>query len=451
MTSTPSRRRSTRLSGLAMTLALALFGGSLGSSEASSHREAPLSSQDPTTDLTDLYAFVDPHDPTMMNLIMNVIPFEEPAGGPNFHAFGDDVLYEFHIDNDGDAQEDLEYEVRFTTEIRNPNTFLFNTGPITDLGTSNWNLRQTYNVARCDDVGCAHQGWGVVAPPNIGPRSTPNYDALANSAIIPMANGGQAFMGPRDDPFFADLGSIFDLGGLRPLNEAHLLPLPAAEGIDYLAGYNVHTIALQVPIADLTNGHEPVIGIWANSYRQANSTIASDGARSTSGPFHRVSRLGMPLVNEVVVPLSVKDFFNSSHPASDGQFLPAVIEPELGALIPVLYPGVEVPTEVPFGLGTGGREDIATVFLTGIPGVNQPANVKPAEMLRVNTTTPSGFPNGRLLTDDTVDVSLQVVAGALADPNKAPNNALGDGVDANDVPFLSSFPYLAPPHQGYGG
>lgn len=435
---------------MSLPLAGLLVAGSLSASGASSHREAPLSSQDPTTDLTDVYAFVSPDKTDSITMVMNVIPLESPAAGPNFYNFGDDVKYSLNIDNDGDGKQEIAYEFRFTTHINNPNTALYNTGPITSLDDSDWNLKQTYTVSRCDKDRCKKIGNGVVPPNNIGPRSTPNYDKLAQAAVLDLGNGTRTFAGQRDDPFFVDLGSIFDLGGLRPLNGAHVIPLASQEvGVDALAQKNVHSIAIQVPISSVTD-KDPVIGIWATTSRFRQTTIRNDGSRKGNGNWVQVSRLGMPLVNEVVVPLATKDYFNASEPKHDKQFLGAVIDPELGRLIPVLYPGVKVPTEVPFGLGTGGREDLATVFLTGIPGVNQPKNVKPAEMLRINTSSPTGFPNGRLLTDDVVDVSLQVVAGVL-DPafDVSPNNILGDGVDANDVDFMATFPYLAAPHQGY--
>jgi hypothetical protein len=182
--------------------------------------------------------------------------------------------------------------------------------------------------------------------------------------------------------------------------------------------------------------------------------LNGNGGQSAKGKWVQVSRLGMPLVNEVVMPIGVKDVFNSSKPSMDlangfGQY---VVNPELGRLIPVLYPGVRVPDQVGAGLGTGGREDIATIFLTGIAGVNRPADVTPAEMIRINTAAASGFPNGRLLTDDVTDVALRVIAGATAftpEFNIAPNNQLGDGVNANDKPFLSVFPYVGTPEDGY--
>jgi hypothetical protein len=261
------------------------------------------------------------------------------------------------------------------------------------------------------------------------------------------------FAGPRDDPFFADLGKIFDLGGLGPFNTAHVIPKPTAPGEDYLAGFNVHTIALQVPIDRLVED-DPVLGVYATTLRSSSRTIAPGRAGSIRNGGRRVevSRLGQPLVNEVVVPLGAKDAFNASRPRDDAQFIGPVLDPELGRLIPQLYPGVEVPTDVPVeGVDLGGREDIATIFLTGIAGVNQPANVKPSEMLRINTTMDSGFPNGRTLADDVIDIELRALAAASAlgpKADTAPNNQLGDGVDANDRPLLDHFPYVGLPTAG---
>ena len=428
-------------------LAVAMAVGNLTPVRASSHREAPSISNDPCADLTDVYAFVSPDKTDSTTLVMNVNPMELPAGGPNFHKFCDDVLYEFKIDNNGDAVEDLTYQFRFNSVITNPKTFLYNTNQVKSLDDPNLNVRQHYVVHMLKKgvrTNLTPTTPAQVAPANIGPRSTPNYDSLASSAIKDLSNGGKVFAGPRDDPFFADLGSIFDLGGLRPLNEAHLIKLPKEEGKDYLAGFNVHSIVLQVPNAEITNG-DPVVGIWATTSRRA-------GGVGKAERWRQVSRLGMPLVNEVVVPLGAKDLFNSSHPSKDLQFAGGVLKPELAGLIPVLYPGVKVPTEVKAGLNLGGREDVAVIFLTGIPNVNQPKNVKPAEMIRLNTGTKSGFPNGRTLSDDIVDTELQVLAGATDFSKEfkiAPNNALGDGVNANDKPFLTSFPYVAGPNQGY--
>lgn len=415
---------------------------------ASSHREAPAISEDPVADLTDVYAFVSPDNASTTTLVMNVNPFETPAGGPNFHRFGDDVLYEFNIDNNGDAVADVKYQFRFKTTYSNPNTFLYNTNQVTSLDDKDLNVRQTYTVTEVTDKGSKEIGKNLVAAPaNVGPRSMPNYRALADEAIATLdGNSVKVFAGPRDDPFFADLGAIFDLGGLRPLNKAHLIPLPTAPGRDYLAGFNVHSIVLQVPSNRLTKA-DSVIGMWSTTSRRV------PGASGAADKWAQVARLGQPLVNEVIVPVGAKNLFNSSSPDKDLQFAKGVLEPELGKLIPVLYPGVKVPTEVKAGLGLGGREDLATIFLTGIPGLNQPKNVKPSEQLRLNTSiAKSGFPNGRTLNDDVIDTALQVVAGAT-DFSKEfkvfPNNALGDGVDFNDREFLNRFPYVGPPNDGY--
>lgn len=438
----------------------ALLAGTLAVSGASSHREAPLSSQDPVSDLTDVYAFMSPDRPDTVTLLADVIPFQDPAGGPNFYRFGDDVLYEINVDSDGDALPDKSYEFDFGTITTNPNTFLYNTNQVTSLNDADQNVVQFYSLTEVDRTGRrpvrSSLGHFLPVPPaNVGPRSMPNYEEdLAAPAVKEVSGGIKVFAGPRDDPFFVDLGSIFDLGGLRPLNTAHLIPLPTEPGKDYVAGKNVHTLALQIPVSRLVENGDPVLGVWASTYRRGTTVLDGNGGLSAKGKWVQVSRLGMPLVNEVVMPVGVKDVFNASKPSNDlasgfGQY---VVNPELGKLIPVLYPGVTVPDQVGAGLGTGGREDIATIFLTGIPGVNQPAKVKPSEMLRINTSMATGFPNGRLLTDDVTDVALRVIAGATAftpEFNIAPNNQLGDGVDANDKPFLTRFPYVGTPESGY--
>lgn len=434
----------------------ALLAGLLAPSGASSHREAPLISQDPVADLTDLYAFRSPDAPNTLTVIANVNPFENPAGGPNFNKFGDDVRYRLSVDNNGDARADVRYDFGFRTRIRNPNTFLYNTNQVTSLDDPDLNQVQTYSVSEWRDGRRTTLASDLpVAPANVGERSTPDYEAnLGQPAVQQLGNTGiRAFAGPRDDPFFADLGKIFDLGGLGPFNQAHVIPRPTAAGKDYLAGFNVHTIALQIPIDRLVED-DPVIGLYATTLRSSSRTIDDDraGTIRNRGDLVEVSRLGQPLVNEVVVPLGAKDKFNASRPRDDAQFIGPVLDPELGRLIPQLYPGVDVPTNVPVdGVDLGGREDIATIFLTGIAGINQPANVRPSEMLRINTTMDSGFPNGRTLTDDVVDAELRALAGASPlGPNAdtAPHNQLGDGVDANDRPFLDRFPYVASPTAG---
>jgi hypothetical protein len=421
--------------------------------DASSHREAPLIAYDPQADNTDVYAFISPDRPDFITFILNYIPLEAPYGGPNFFQFGDDVVYALHVDNDGDAVEDITYEWRFTTTVRNPNTFLYNTGPVTSIDDPNLNVRQTYSVTRIDR-GQAPRVLieGVpVAPVNVGVKSFPNYDAVAAQAVreVPGTGGAMVFAGQRDDPFFVDL-RIFDL----------LQPVPPPR--DILAGFNVHTIALQAPITRFTrDGQRPtspdapnaVIGIWATASRPSTRIFNEDGSTTAGGPMVQVSRLGMPLVNEVVIPRGMKDKFNASHPKDDvanfGQF---VLNSHLATLLNIvaMFPAPETD-----------RTDLLEVFATGVKGLNQPPNVVPAEMLRINLAIPpaaspnrmgvlggdtAGFPNGRRLADDVVDIALQVVGGVLK--NVTGTAALTDGVDANDKPFLPSFPYVASPWPG---
>jgi hypothetical protein len=297
-----------------ITLAAAAAGATMlvVAGQASSHREAPLISMDPMADNTDLYAFRSPDRPDAVTIIANYIPLESPAGGPNFPAFDDAVLYEIHIDNDGDAKDDLTYQFRFDTDTRNPDTFLYNTGPILSNTDPNWNRPQTYSVklvkeghGRSDD---RTLGAHLTTPPdNIGPRSTPNYAALAASAVHTLPGGTKVFAGQRDDPFFVDLGSIFDLAGLRPFNPLHLIPLPAAPGRDGVARYNTHSIAIQIPINELTVPGRPTIGIYASASRRAVRILHKDGEQEDAGHYVQVSRLAEPLINEVVIPLGRKD------------------------------------------------------------------------------------------------------------------------------------------------
>jgi Domain of unknown function (DUF4331) len=432
--------------------------------DASSHREAPLIADDPVADATDTYAFVSPDKPDTVTLVGNWVPLEEPAGGPNFAHFGDDVRYDLDVDNNGDNVPDIVYQFTFKTTVGNGNSFLYNTGPIESIDSKNLNVKQTYTVTQVKDGKSSVVVSDVpVAPANIGFRSTPNYDQLAAQAIKPLPGGGQVFAGPRDDPFFVDLGSVFDLLGLRPLNQAHAIPLTNdPNGVDGLKGYNVHSVVLQVPTASLVTNGDPVIGVWTETYRRKDRIAGNDGTLKHNGPWVQVSRLGMPLVNEVVIPLGKKDAFNASKPTGDAQFLPFVQDPEPARLIPQLYPGVKVPP--------APRKDLVSIFVTGIADVNMPKHVKGGEMIRLNTSVPTtpaasqnrlgllagqmdGFPNGRRLVDDVTDIELRALAGGTPftpDFNSAPNNALTDGVNQNDVPFLTEFPYLGKPHQGYG-
>lgn len=425
--------------------------------QASSHREAPLTAQDPMADNTDVYAFVSPDAPDTVTLIANFIPFQKPDGGPNFYSFDPNVVYAIHIDNNGDAVEDITYEWRFTTEVRNPATFLYNTGPVTTLDSPNLNVRQYYRLTRIDGprrTGTVTELSGrlPVPPPNIGPRSTPNYGSIGG-AIQQLANNTRVFAGQRDEGFYVDLG-IFDLLGVG-----------SGVSEDSTAGFNVSSLAIQLPKSALARGGATVtsstdpnaiIGVWSTASRFATRTL-TPGAQTHSGALVQVSRLGNPLVNEAVIDLARKDAFNAIEPTSDAVALDRVTDPEIPKLLKAIF-NVDSPP--------APRNDLVTIFLTGIPGLNQPANVRAAEMLRLNmaippTTSPNrmgvlggdlaGFPNGRRVGDDVLDIVLQAAAGASPlTPafNRFPNNSLGDGIGANDVPYLTSFPYLGIPQPG---
>ncbi|MCU0491377.1 MAG: DUF4331 domain-containing protein [Chloroflexaceae bacterium] len=512
-------------------VATVLVGSSSAPVGASSHREAPLISKDPTVDNVDVYAFVSPDAPSTVTLAATWIPFEEPGGGPNFYHFDSLARYNIKVDRDGDAKPDVTYEWRFSPlSFRDPNSFLYNKGPINNASDTTLNITQYYTVTEIlgdNDTPSATRtvlfSNRLMVPDNIGPASTPNYTSLASQFINTGTFGGDAikeFTGQRDDPFFVDVNSIFDLGILRPFANLHLSKQRATPGLDSTAGFNVHANILQIPIKRLApacpvdasgvptdpSKKECVIGVWSTAERPTTITRAP-GSETGSGPFVQVSRLGMPLTNEVVIPLALKDAFNGLKPEQDQPTFVAstvlqnaVLKPELATLLPVLYPGVFSASNLP----AGNRTDLFTIFLTGVPGVNQQVNSGnplvdntkiASEQLRLNMalkpnalgacfaaplgkpadSAPSrlgalegdlcGFPNGRRLTDDVTDIALRAVAGGYGPilgagcptstggllnlTNCAPGNALGDGVDRNDRQFLTSFPYLATPHAGY--
>jgi hypothetical protein len=447
----------------------------------SSHREAPEISKDPVADNADTYAFVSPDKPGTITIITNYVPLQAPPGGPNFFEFGDDVLYSIHIDNNGDALPDVTYEFRFKSTLRNPNTFLYNTGPIGSLGDPNWNKRQFFTVTRVQGKKSAVLGSGLACPPcNIGPRSTPNYPALAAEAVHSLG-AVTVFAGQRNDPFFVDLGSIFDLGDLRPFQNLHLIPTAAAPGVDATKTLNIHTIAIQIPIGDLTsNGSVPtdvmsaksVLGIWgAASRRKMRVVDAANDEKSESGPWVQVSRLGNPLFNEVLVPLGKKDRWNASQPAHDKDYADGVAHPELGKLLPVLYPKV-FPNLA--GL-SAPRADLEAILLTGlpagiVPGFQNNTGKVLADMLRLNVAVPpaatanplgliggdaAGFPNGRRVADDVVTIELRAIAGVtypLVDKSYTPDAAAGlitQGLTPAASRYLPSFPYVGEPYDGY--
>lgn len=484
----PSARRIAFALLLLALIASFTFGPNPTKSIASSHREAPLIVADPLADNTDTYAFrsTEPGRNGFVTLIANWIPFQEPSGGPHFYKFDDTVLYEIYIDNTGDGVEDVTYQFRFKTKFRNgdsilgmaaPNQALNGTGGIEPLITSlddpDYNELQTYSVTRVDRRGPVVLAKDLLTPPNnIGERTTPNYETtLGQPAVHQLPNGGKVFAGQRDEGFYIDVGGVFDTLKLKSIG--------ATDGVDSTAGFNVSTIAIEVPIQDLTRtgavpagptAPDAVVGVWATSSRQKITVLRSnphEGAEDplTAGPLQQVSRLGSPLVNELIIPLKFKDAFNRATPAGDSQFAQFVTNPQLAQLLGAVF-GVNVPP--------APRNDLVAIFATGIPvnNVTGPnfttflSDGKPHEMLRLNVAIPptsnpsrlgllggdfSGFPNGRRVFDDVVDISLRAVAGGTPftpATNISPNNTIGDGVANNDVPFLTRFPYLGTPQSG---
>ncbi len=426
---------------------------------ASSHREAPAIAEDPVADNLDVYAFVSPDAPGTVTLIATYNGVQEPGGGPNFYKFGDEVLYQIKINNDGDPNAEIVYNFRFKTRTRNENTFLYNTGAINNITDPTWNRPQTFQVYVTSEERSGRRVLGndlYTTPSNIGPASTPNWPALMQQAVQTVDGDIKVYAGQSDDPFFVDLGAVFDLLTIRPG-----APGNAGGGIDGLGGFNCQTIAIQVPIAKLTaNGAMPtgntdpnaILGVWATANRPKKGVGVIFG--DDRGSWRQVSRLGMPLVNEIVIPLGDKDRWNASRPADDGQFLSYVVDPEPARLLNALY-GLTVPPTP--------RNDLVAVFLTGVEGLNKRADVVPSEMIRLNvaiapSTTPNrlgvlagqldGFPNGRRLVDDIVDIELRAVAGILVGAGE-PNSLLGDGVDANELAFQAAFPYVAAAHSGF--
>ncbi|MCH1867710.1 DUF4331 domain-containing protein [Nocardioides sp. CFH 31398] len=448
----------------------------------SSHREAPEISQDPAADNTDVYAFVSPDRPSFVTIIANFLPLQQPYGGPNFYEFSDDVRYRIHIANNATAESDIIYQFEFRTEVRNPNSFLYNTGPIDSIDSENWNRPQFYKATRIEGGQTEVFGQNLPVPPvNVGVRSTPNYSQLAEQATV-KRKGTWFFCGQRADAFNVDLGSIFDLGALRPFNEAHLIPMAAMDGVNSVQACNVHTIAIQVPISRLTRyKNEPsnrynkfaTLGIWATAERRTSTVIDPDtGTKTGTGPYRQVSRLGNPLVNEVLIPMGDKDRWNAGQPSADRRFRKYVDRPELAKLLPVLYPDV-FPNLQAYDKP---RADLNAILHTGIPkGVVDDfqnfTGPTQADMLRLNVAIPptqpgdqsrlgiiggdlAGFPNGRRVNDDIVAIELRAVAGAtipLVDPDYEPDDAatqLTDGTQSA-APGTNAFPYLQDPSGGY--
>jgi Domain of unknown function (DUF4331) len=473
--SRPSRPRGRSTAALAASgavLLAVLAGIGAGPAAASSHREAPLIAADPAVDNTDVYAFVSPDKPDTVTFVANWFGLQEPNGGPTFYPWATDANYDINIDTDGNAKPDVGYRLTFRTEDRRGNdTFLYNNGPVTSLDDENLLFRQYYTLSVSKGGGWTKLLEGQVAPSQLGAASIPDYATLRDQAIKDVPGGGQVYVGAAEDPFFADL-RVFDLLYGGDLSEV---------GRDTLAGTNVNTVALQLPLSEVTaNGdpaRNPVIGIWSDTERR--SLQLSPGTATAVGEPVQVSRLGNPLVNEVVLPAGLKDAFNGLTPVKDATIpdvVQRVTDPEVARLLDGIY-GVPAPATP--------RNDLVEIFLTGIaknaPTLDgtqapiqadlnshvlnadtDPKHFQPSEMLRLNTSIApaaepnrlgvlggdlQGFPNGRRLTDDVIDIEVQAVAGAAQAGKLVDALAAGDGVDANDVAFLDEFPYVALPEN----
>lgn len=453
--------------------------------DASSHREAPFITEQPKVDGTDFYMFnsYETGRDGFVTLIANYIPLQDAYGGPNYFDMDDDAVYEIHVDNNGDAVEDITFQFRFTTTVQGialdidgesvpiPLKQAGGVGPAaTDNG--NLNVTETYTVdlvrgdrrsGMSEAVTLAADGSTEFMKPvdNIGNKTLPDYAAYAGDHVydvnIPGCSAGRLFVGQRAEGFVVNLGETFDLINTNPLGAPDGEP-------NTLAGKNVTTLAIEVPASCLAGSGSSVIGAWTTaSVRQAQVINPSPNARGPAikgGALTQVSRLGSPLVNEVVIGLPDKDRFNHSEPSDDAQFALYVTNPTLPALIELLFPSAPAPTAFP-------RTDLVAAFLTGVDGLNQPPMVVASEMLRLNTAIPAtpagmqeplgvlagdnaGFPNGRRPGDDVVDIALRVVMGVLLDPADAPAGQLAftDGAFVDDSMFDTAFPYLVTPHAG---
>jgi hypothetical protein len=503
----------TKLRIMASVAGLALGSAAL----ASSHREAPFITTTPKVDGSDFYLFssYEAGRTGFVTLIANYQPLQEPQGGPNYFTMDTEALYEIHLDNNGDGAEELTFQFRFQKATaglavmaggKSVPVPLTNIGPISASDASAQNVSETYTLTLVKGdrrhgtaaaVVDASSGSSTFAKPldNIGAKSIPDYATYANSFIhnitLPgCSTPGKVFVGQRKDGFVVNLGETFDLVSIKyPAEE--LAPGQNARALapNSLAGKNVTSLALEVPASCLTNGSETVIGGWTtaslrqaailNPAPQSDKSVASVGAASSptgpdlrGGAWVQVSRLGAPLVNEVVIGLPDKDRFNASRPKDDGQFADYVTNPALPILLQTLFgsAGVKAPSVYP-------RTDLEAAFLTGVSGLNQPANVKASEMLRLNTATAvtpiamqqdlgvlagdtAGFPNGRRPIDDVVDIELRVAMGVLLSPfdgsakDPDPTSDVSrqlhytDGALPNPADYLTVFPYLNTPLAG---
>jgi hypothetical protein len=492
--------------GLALSLLLALPPGAF----ASSHREAPITALDHTADITDFYAFVSYDHPDRVTFIMNVDPFLQPSNGPNYFPFDPSIVYQIKIDNDHDAWEDVTFDFRFQTNIRAPKVFTGFVGAgngidapanspapvapgtpivppaITSLsgaGAAGLSLQQTYTVEMHKDGHTIHlsntTGSPLIAvPSNVGPRTMPDYDALAAQGIYDLqgrdgASDIRVFAGTVADPFFIDLGAAFDSFNFRPSAGGGVLTA-ADDKNNYLnlapnavAGFNVNTIVIEVPIALLTSDGKThaatdpkgTIGAWATTSRPEVTIRHSPWPAESFGKLAQIQRLGNPLVNELVIGTGSKDRWSMSNPVDDSQFASFDLDPLLARVFNAVY-GINIPAPprtdllplvtyappiAPTGTPAGPIADLLRLN-TGVP----PTPLAKRSRLGLIAGDPAGFPNGRRLTDDVVDIAARVVGGGILSPgfDVAPNNLIGDGVNAPDVPPQETFPYV---HYAYSG
>ena len=477
---------------------------------ASSHREAPITALDHAADITDWYAFVSYDHPDRVTFVMNVDPFLQPSNGPNFFPFDPSILYQIKIDNDHDALADVTFQIRFKTQVRAPGIFTGFVGAgdginapsnspapvkpgtpvvppaitsLTGPGAAGINLQQTYTVTMVKKNGDTVELTNtessplIAVPSNVGPRTMPNYNALAEQGIFSLSGGGatdiRVFAGTVADPFFIDLGAAFDSLNFRAGAGGGVLSA-AEEASNYVntapnavSGFNVNSIVLEVPISMLTSdgaihkASDPAatIGTWATTSRPQTTVRRSPNTPTYSGNFFQVQRLGNPLINELVIGTGSKDRFSMDEPINDNQFSTFGNDPLLARVLNAVY-GINIPAPP--------RRDLAILYHYEAPIAGPGTPVGPvADLLRLNTGIPptpltsrkrmavlagdlGGFPNGRRLTDDVVDIAARVVGGGVlvSGFNVFPNNQIGDGVNAPDVPTQETFPYV---HYAYSG
>ncbi len=466
-------RRSSIL-GAAAVAALAAGSLAVTSGSGSSHREAPSILGDPTADNTDLYAFTAPDAPGSLTIVSNWIPFEDPSSGPYFGKLDPKARYYVKIDNTGDGREDVAYRWHFKQHFRNPGSFLYAAPTVDSVNDPDINFVQTYDLYRetYNRKGKVKRKRKIaadvpVAPDNVGPKTIPDYAKVSAGATRTLSNGAKTFVGPADDPFFIDLAVIFDGINIDMPGRPSIGFGNQGGGKDDVAGYNTHSFALQVPESDVTRdgksvagpgGSNAVVGVWTTTERKRIRAVRHKGKRRVHASWVQVSRLGNPLINEVIIPIGMKDKFNRTSPADDAaNFGANALAPEPARLLNALFN---------LGVKETDRTDIVGALLTGVPGLTQiGSSPVPADTLKVNLGVPpsaspnrfgvlagdtGGFPNGRRLTDDVVDIELRVIGGALLKPEEGGKQLpLGDGVDVNDEPFRATFPYVALPDSGF--